>query len=116
MSGAHQPTQHGAHCVPRFLRALGHGPSDHAEHNPGAGQHDEQYTADNIDLTAVVTELSASRGSLGQIAELTDIQLDAIPPKDSSRLCDGQRTLEHVLASLLKQQSHQVDALNTALG
>jgi hypothetical protein len=27
---------------------------------------------------------------------------------------DGQRTLEQVLASLLKHQSHQLDALNAA--
>jgi hypothetical protein len=115
MSGAHAPTPNGAHRIPRFLRAIGHGPADHAEHGPGAGQHDDQYTAGNIDLTAVVTELSASRDSLGRIAELTDIQLNAIPPKDSFRFCDGRRTLEQVLAALLKHQSHQVDALKTAL-
>ena len=82
---------------------------------PGAGQHGDQYTADIIDPNAVVKQLSASRDTLGQIAELTDSQLDAIPPKDSFRFCDGQRTLEQVLASLLKHQSHQVDALKTAL-
>jgi hypothetical protein len=114
MSGAHARTPNGAHRIPRFLRAIGHGPADHAEHNPGAGQHDDQYTADNIDLTAVVTQLSASRDSLGRIAELTDSQLNAIPPKDSSRFCDGQRTLAQVLARLLKHQSHQIDGLTAA--
>jgi hypothetical protein len=114
MSGAHAPTPNGAHRIPRFLRAIGHGPADHAERGPGAGQHDEQYTSDNIDLTALVTELSASRDTLGRIAELTASQLDATPPKDSFRFCDGQRTLEQVLASLLKHQSHQIDALRAA--
>jgi hypothetical protein len=114
MSGADQPAQHGAHRVPRFLRALGHGPSDHAEHGPSAGQHGDQYTADTTDPRAVVKQLSDSRDSLGRIAELTDSQLDAIPPKDSFRFSDGQRTLEQVLASLLKHQRHQVDALQTA--
>jgi hypothetical protein len=114
MSGAHAPTPNGGHRIPRFLRALGHGPADHAEHDPGAGQHDGQYTADTIDLTAVVTQLSASRDTLGQIADLTDSQLDTIPPKDSFRFCDGQRTLEQVLASLLKHQSHALDALKAA--
>ena len=115
MSGAHAPTQNGGHRIPRFLRALGHGPADHAEHGPGAGQHADQYTADIIDLNAVAKQLSASRETLGQIAEFTDSQLDAIPPDGSFRFCDGQRTLEQVLASLLKHQSHQVDALKTAL-
>jgi hypothetical protein len=78
MSGAHEPTQHGAHRIPRFLRALGHRPQDHAEHGPGAGQHEEQYTADNIDPGAIVEQLSASRDNLGRIAELTNRQLNAI--------------------------------------
>ena len=114
MSGAHQPTQHGAHHVPRFLQALGHGPSDHAERGPSAAQHGDQYTADTTDARAVVKQLSDSRDSLSQIAALTDSQLNAIPPKDSFRFCDGQRTLEQVLASLLKHQSHALDALKAA--
>ena len=99
---------------PRFLRALGHGPQDHAHQDHGADQHDNGYTAENIDLDAVVEQLNASRETLGRIAELTDSQLDAIPPKDSFRFCDGQRTLEQVLAGLLKHQAHQVEALRTA--
>jgi hypothetical protein len=114
MSGAHAPSQHGGHRIPRFLRALGHGPADHGEHRPGAGQHDNAYTADNIDPGAVIAQLSASRDALGRIAALTDCQLDAIPPKDSFRFCDGQRTLEQVMASLLKHQAHQLDALKAA--
>lgn len=114
MSAAHAASQHNGHRIPRFLRAFGHGPADHGEHGPGAGQHEDSYSADNIDLSTVVTQLSASRGTLGQVAELTDSQLDAVPPKDSFRFCDGQRTLEQVLASLLKHQSHQVDALKAA--
>jgi hypothetical protein len=99
---------------PRLLRAFGHGPADHAEHGPGAGQHDDQYTADSTDQGVLVKQLSAARDALGRIGELSDRQLDAIPPKDSFRFCDGQRTLEQVLASLLKHQSHQIEALEAA--
>ena len=81
----------------------------------GAGQHDDHYSADNIDLGAVIEQLTASRATLGRIAELTDSQLAAISPDGSFRFCDGQRTLEQVLASLLKHQGHQVKALRTAL-
>jgi hypothetical protein len=115
MSAAHQPGQHGGHRIPRFLRAIGHGPADHAEHNPGTGQHEDHYSADTIDLSAVLEQLSASRDTLGRIAELTDSQLDAIPPDGSFRFCDGHRTLEQVLAGLLKHQGHQVDALRSAV-
>ena len=105
---------HGGHRVLRFLRALGHGPQDHANHDHASTEHDNDYTAQNVDLDAVVEQLKASRDALGRIAELTDNQLDQVPPKDSFRFCDGQRTLEQVLAGLLKHQAHQLEALRTA--
>jgi hypothetical protein len=106
---------HGGHRIPRFLRVLGHGPRDHANDDQGATRHDHGYSAENIDLDAVLEQLNASRSALARIAELNDSQLDAIPPRDSFRFCDGQRTLEQVLASLLKHQAHQVEAFKTAV-
>src|SRR4030081_170740 len=53
MASGHEPTPRGGHRMPRFLRALGHGLAEPAEHGPGAGQHTDQYTADNIDRDAV---------------------------------------------------------------
>jgi hypothetical protein len=114
MSAGQAPTQRDGHRIPRFVRALGHGPPDHGSHGPSAGQPADTYSGDNIDLNAVVTQLTASRAILGQVAKLTGSQLDAVPPKDSFRFCDGQRTFEQVLASLLKHQRHQVDALADA--
>jgi hypothetical protein len=90
MSGAHQPPQH--------------------------GRHDDQHAADNVDLHALLEQLSVTRKALSRLAELTDSQLDAIPPAGGFRFCDGQRTLEKVLASLLKHQSHQVDTVNAVTG
>jgi hypothetical protein len=115
MTAAHRPAAYGGHRIPRFLRALGHGRGDHAPFDHGVGQHDDAYTADNIDLDAVVAQLGASRDTLGRIAELTHSQLDQVPPKDSFRFCDGQRTLEQVLAGLLTHQAHQLQALSAAL-
>jgi len=100
-----------AHRIPRFLRAVGHGPT---HHRPRGG-HTDRYTADKIDPAALIGQLSRTRDSLGRIAELTNRQLDAIPPKDGFRFCDGQRTFEQVLASLLKHQGHQIDALTAAI-
>jgi hypothetical protein len=114
MSAAHESTHDGAHRIPRLLRVLGHGPANYDQHGSSAGQNDDQYTAEHVDLATVASQLSASRDSLSRIAELTDSQLDAIPSKDSFRFCDGQRTLEQVLTSLLKHQSHQVAALTAA--
>jgi hypothetical protein len=115
LSGEHRTAQRGRHRTPRFLRAIGHGPAHHGEREPGAGRHDGEYTADTIDVGAVLEQLSASRATLGRIAKLTDPQLDAIPPDGSFRFCDGQRTLEQVLVGLLNHQGHQVEALRSAL-
>ena len=49
----------------------------------------------------MVEQLGAAVETLGRIGELTDSQLDQVPPKDSFRFCDGQRTFEQVLAGLL---------------
>jgi hypothetical protein len=114
MSGAGAATPHSGHRIPRLLRAVGHGPADHSEHRPGAAQHGDTYSEDKIDLNAVITQLTAARETLDQVAKLTDRELDAIPPKDRFRFCDGQRTLEQVLVSLLKHQRHQIDTLADA--
>ncbi|MBV9339099.1 MAG: hypothetical protein JO243_24685 [Solirubrobacterales bacterium] len=114
-SAAHAPAKHGGHRIPRFLRSRGHGSAEHAEHGPSAGRHDAPYTADNTDLADLTRRLSTTRDALRQIAELTDGQLNAIPPGGSFRFCDGRRTLEQVLASLLKHQGHQLGALTAAL-
>jgi hypothetical protein len=115
MSSTNAASQHGGHRIPRFLRALGHEPQDHSQHGPGAGQHADRHTADNTDPDTVIEQLAASRAGLDRIADLADSQLDSIPPKDSFRFCDGQRTLEQVLTGLLKHQGHQVDALKAAI-
>ncbi|MEO6856968.1 MAG: hypothetical protein ABI323_00035 [Solirubrobacteraceae bacterium] len=86
-----------------------------AEHGHGTGSHPDLYTADDVDLRALLGQLSTTRSALGRIGELTDKQLDTIPPSGSFRFCDGQRTMEEVLAGLLKHQSHQVEAVKAAI-
>ena len=117
MSAGHAPGQDRAHRMPRALRILGHR-APHAEHGPSgaSGQHDVAYTADNADLGALIEQLGATRYALARVAELTDSQLDAIPPAGSIRFADGKRTVEQVLAGLLKHQRHQLDALKAATG
>jgi hypothetical protein len=115
MSGAHEPRRRSGHSVPPAVRRLRHGPTRTTTHGAAVARHDAQYTADNVDLEAVVRKLSASRAALQRIARLTDNQLDASPPDGSIRFCDGQRTLEQVLASLLKHQGHQIETLRAAV-
>jgi hypothetical protein len=60
-------------------------------------------------------QLSVSRKTLGGLLELTDSQFDAVPPKESFKFCDGQRTHEQVLVGVLRYQSHQIEALRAAI-
>ena len=117
MSAGHAPRQGRAHRMRRALRIVGHRPP-HTGHGSGGdpGRHDAPYTADNADLTAVIEQLGTTRDALSRAAELTDTQLDAIPPAGSFRFADGKRTVEQVLAGLLKHQRHQLDALKAAIG
>ncbi len=104
---------HGRHQIPRFL--LGHGPRGDAESGHDQGTHGGDYTAENVDLDGLLERLSAGRAALSLLADLTDEQLGAVPPTGSFRFCDGQRTLEQVVASVLKHQTHQIDAIRAAL-
>ena len=116
MSAGHAPGRDPAHRMPRALRILGHRPP-HTEHTSGGdrGQHDVPYTADNADLGALLEQLGTTRDALARAADLTDTQLDAIPPAGSVRFADGKRTIEQVLVGLLKHQRHQLDALKAAI-
>ena len=107
----HRPASHRADPVPRIMPTVTHRPPDYGA-NPRS--HGDRYAADDLEVKTVLEQLATTRRSLRRIGELTDQQLDAVPPEGSFRFCDGQRTLEQVLASLLKHQRHQLDALHTA--
>jgi hypothetical protein len=117
MSTGHAPGQDRGRRIPRALRVLGHKPPQ-TEHGPGGdpGQHEVPYTADDTDLGALTEQLGTTRVALARVAELTDTQLDTIPPAGSVRFADGKRTVEQVLAGLLKHQRHQLDTLEAAIG
>jgi len=66
----------------------GHTPRDHG--------------AENLELDDLLERLSAARKAMGLLAELSDEQLDAVPPAGEMRFCDGRRTLEQIMASLFK--------------
>jgi hypothetical protein len=111
-AGAQQSARHSQ------TREVLHGQSPQPpEHSPRehGNDHAQHYTADGVDLRNLTAQFSAARHELAQIRELTDAQLDAVPPSGSFRFCDGQRTLAQVLVGLLKHQARQVDAVKAAL-
>ena len=80
-----------------------------------AGGHAHGFATGNATREAILERLQAARPELAGIAQLTDRQLDAVPTRGSFRFCDGERTLEQVLAAVLKHQGHQIQALQAAL-
>ncbi len=115
MPGAHAGAGQDSHRISQSLLARDHAPGGPADSGQNEGTHDGDYTAENVDLDGLLERLSAGRDVLSLLADLTDEQLDTVPPTGSFRFCDGQRTLEQVVASLLKHQAHQVDAMKAAL-
>jgi hypothetical protein len=100
-----------SHRLPGFARAPGHT----AGHSSGSHPHSLSYSAQDIDLPCLLERLSTARESLCPLADLSDEQLDTIPPAGEMKFCDGQRTLQQTLASLLNHQRHQLDALTRAV-
>jgi hypothetical protein len=88
---------------------LAHAPREHS------GDHAQQYTADSVDLTVLREQISAGHHRLARLGDLSDAQLDAVPPSGSFRFCDGQRSLEQVLTGVLKHQGRQIDALKAVV-
>jgi hypothetical protein len=115
MPGAQGGEGQGGHRIPRFRLARGHAPRGHADGGHDEGTHDRDYTAENVDLHGLLERLSAGRDALSLLADLADERFDVVPPTGSFRFCDGQRTLEQVVASLLNHQGHQIDAMKAAV-
>ena len=115
LANRHDSRQPDRHQIPGVLCELGHTPFGQNQHQADSHSHQAGYTAETVQPTEIARRLTAARQDLARIAQLTDQQLDAIPRKDTFRFCDGQRTLEQVLAALLKHQDRQVRTLKAAL-
>lgn len=83
--------------------------------HPTGGYGHDDHTGGTVDLPYLLERLSAGRSALSFLADLTDDQLDSVPPAGSGRFCDGKRTLEQVVTGALDHQGRNVDALKTAV-
>jgi hypothetical protein len=95
--------------IARFVHAVGYGG------DPPRGGHGRGSQSSAIELDALLARLAAARDALAVIGQLSDEQLEVVPPAGDMRFADGTRTVEEVLASLLKHQRHQVDGIARAL-
>jgi hypothetical protein len=79
-----------------------------------ADRHRELHSATTTTVDALVARLAATREALTRIAELSDDELDSVPDAGDMKFADGSRMFEQIIASLLRHQRHQVDALTAA--
>lgn len=77
-------------------------------------RHREIHSATAMTADALVARLAAAREALTAVAQLSDDELDSVPDGGEMKFADGTRTFEQIIASLLRHQRHQVDALKAA--
>jgi hypothetical protein len=94
MSAAHQPAAHAGHRIPRFIGMLGHGPEAHRPREHGAGQHDDGYTADNIDRDAVAKQLGVTRDRWSGSASSPTASSTGSRPRTASASATGNAPSE----------------------
>jgi hypothetical protein len=109
----------GYHFLGKFLQAEGYVPGSPPTGNrkgrghryrPGHGR-----TFPPAALPDVVDRLTAGKAPIGLLADLTDEQLDSVPPAGSSRFSDGSRTLEQVIDEVIAHQAAHLVTLKRAV-
>lgn len=98
----------GYHFIVRFLRSAGYVPGAPA----GGSIHGRGPSPTPIELRKRLTE---AKSEIGIIADLTDEQLDSVPPAKSSRFSDGRRTLEQVIEEAIAHQAEHLSDLRSAM-
>ncbi len=109
----------GYHFLGKFLQADGYVLGSPAMGNrkgrghryrPGHGR-----TFPPAALPDVVDRLTGGKAPIGLLADLTDEQLDSVPPAGSSRFSDGSRTLEQVIDEVIAHQAAHLVTLKRAV-
>ena len=107
------------HFLGKFLQADRYLPESPATGNrkgrghryrPGHGR-----TFPPAALPDVVDRLTGGKAPIGLLADLTDEQLDSVPPAGSSRFSDGSRTLEQVIDEVIAHQAAHLVTLKRAV-
>ena len=109
----------GYHFLGKFLQADGYVSGSPATGNrkgrghryrPGHGR-----TFPPATLPDVVDRLTGGKAPIDLLADLTDEQLDSVPPAGSSRFSDGSRTLEQVIDEVIAHQAAHLVTLRRAV-
>jgi len=98
----------GYHFIARFLRSAGY-----VSGAPAGGSIHGRAPAP--DLPALRKRLDQAKTEVGVIADLTDEQLESVPPARSSRFSNGRRSLEQVIEEAITHQAQHLADLKAAV-
>jgi hypothetical protein len=94
----------------RLLQAAGHGPGSPT--TTGHHRHDHARVPEALpDLRA---RLVGGKARIAPLADLTDEQLDSVPPA-AGLFSDGRRTLEQVIEAVIAHQAAHLETLKRAV-
>jgi hypothetical protein len=112
--------RHLAHAyqqLARFIQADGAAPGvgSAGGHRHHQQPHHHRHDGERAGVQELQQQLSAAVGAFGGPGRTQRRAIRQRPARGSFRYCDGRRTLEQAIASVLRHQQHLVDAVKKAL-
>lgn len=98
----------GYHFLVRLLKSAGHVPGE----PPGGSIHGRGPAPS---LPALRGRLAEARTEVRIITDLTNEQLDSVPPPKSSRFSDGRRAIKQVIEEVVAHQAQHLADLKHAV-
>jgi hypothetical protein len=103
------------HYLGRFLRATGHVPGSPATGNSQSHGHGRASPELLPHLPDLLDRLTAGKAPIGLLADLTDEQLDSVPPAGSGRFSNGRRSLAGTIDAVIAYQATHLVMLKRAV-
>ncbi len=104
-----------SHYLGRFLQDTGYVPESLATGNSHSNGHGHAATEALPHLADLLERLTSGKASIGLLADLTDKQLDSVPPAGSGRFANGRRSLERAIDAIIAHQAALLVTLKQAV-
>ena len=108
-----------SHYLGRFLEATGYVPGSLAtgnSHNHGDNYGHGHAAPEALPhLQDLLDRRTGGKAAISLLSDLTDEQLDNVPPAGSGRFCDGRRSLERAIDAVIAHQAALLKMLKRAV-
>lgn len=103
------------HYLGRFLRDTGYVPGSPATGNSHGDDHGHAAPEAPPHLPDLLDRLTGGKAPISLLGDLTDEQLDSVPPAGSGRFSDGRRSLERAIDATIAHQAALLVTLKRAV-